>query len=385
MNDKNLLRSFQVEIVLCSFVSLVCAIVTEFVIFVSFRFYGKNVIKSVIGEPTKLYGSSVLQNVKPMRKELIIILVIVALAVGVLLFVTYFLLFTKKYSKYLSEICDGIREISAGEFNTRIPVRNKDEFSIIASNINKMASDVSIIMESERNSEKAKHDLITNIAHDLRTPLTSIIGYLDLASREQNIEGEQQKKYVSIAYENSKRLENLIEDLFHISKFSSGEITPVKGEIDIVKLLEQLMEEFYPSFQAESLESEFASDSESIYVVADGNLLARAFANLIGNAVKYGRDGKNIRIHIRKNQNTVSIAVINYGELIPQEDINNIFEKFYRVESSRSRDTGGSGLGLAIAKTVIEMHDGTITAKSDYDGTVFEVVLNLSDSNFGDK
>ena len=365
--------------------SLVCAIVTEFVIFVSFRFYGKNVIKSVIGEPTKLYGSSVLQNVKPMRKELIIILVIVALAVGVLLFVTYFLLFTKKYSKYLSEICDGIREISAGEFNTRIPVRNKDEFSIIASNINKMASDVSIIMESERNSEKAKHDLITNIAHDLRTPLTSIIGYLDLASREQNIEGEQQKKYVSIAYENSKRLENLIEDLFHISKFSSGEITPVKGEIDIVKLLEQLMEEFYPSFQAESLESEFASDSESIYVVADGNLLARAFANLIGNAVKYGRDGKNIRIHIRKNQNTVSIAVINYGELIPQEDINNIFEKFYRVESSRSRDTGGSGLGLAIAKTVIEMHDGTITAKSDYDGTVFEVVLNLSDSNFGDK
>lgn len=376
MNDKNLLKSFQVEIVLCSIVSLVCAILSEVVLFFVL-FFGKNLIKCVIGWMRGTENSFHALYLKPVKVEIILLLIFVALAVGVVLFITYFLLLTKRYAKYLSEICEGIREISEGDFSTRIPVKNEDEFALIATSINKMAADVSVIMENERNSEKVKHDLITNVAHDLRTPLTSIIGYLDLA-KEQDIDEEQSQRYVSVAYEKSKRLEILIHDLFHFAKFSSGEIKAVKIEIDVVKLLEQLIEEFYPSFQESNLESEFVSSDDLIYVVADGNLLARAFANLIGNAVKYGRDGKNIRIYIRKKKTTVSIKVINYGELIPQEDIDNIFEKFYRVEGSRSRDTGGTGLGLAIAKTIIEMHEGTITAKSDYEGTVFEVVLLLS-------
>jgi signal transduction histidine kinase len=237
-----------------------------------------------------------------------------------------------------------------------------------------MADDIKEIMENERRSEYAKNELITSVAHDLRTPLTSIIGYLDLVSSKE-LTQDTQMKYIGIAYNKSKRLEKLIEDLFTYTKFNFGEVKPTYTEVDIVKLLNQLVDEFYPSFAECRLEYKFTTTNPSAVIKADGDLLARAFANLISNAIKYGRDGKNILIDLSKVDIGVIITITNFGDIIPKEDLERIFQRFYRVESSRSSETGGSGLGLAIAQSIIEMHGGVISAKSDSEGTVFTVML----------
>jgi len=313
-------------------------------------------------------------NILPEKRFMIAVLSIAIIA-GIVLFIIYFMLLTKKFGMYLEQITGGISAISAGDFNYRIKVNDDDEFGYIADRLNQMAEDIKHIIENERKSENAKNELITSVAHDLRTPLTSIIGYLELVSDKDKLTPETKQRYIEIAYNKSKRLEKLIEDLFAYTKFSFGEVTMELSEIDMVKFINQLLDEFYPSFQEYNLDYEFITTLSSAVVVADGNLLARAFANLISNAIKYGKDGKRVKLKLSKENNKIIVTVTNYGKLIPEKDLEHIFERFYRVEGSRSSETGGTGLGLAIAKSIILMHGGSITAKSDLDGTVFEVVL----------
>lgn len=310
------------------------------------------------------------------NREYMVVTLIIAFIIGMILFIVYFLFLTRRFSNYLYEISDGIKVIAAGNFDVRIRIKNEDEFAVIARSVNKMASDISQMIENEHKREDLKHELITNVAHDLRTPLTSIIGYLDLA-RDSSIRLEDQEHYLAIAYDKSKRLERLIEDLFSYTKFSSGEVMVQKERINLIKLMEQMMEEFYPIFQEAELEYNFRTNLEKIYINADGNLLARAFGNLIGNAVKYGRYGKKIHIEVSVYHDWVKISIVNYGTMIPQQELENIFDKFYRVESSRSMDSGGTGLGLAIAKKIVLLHDGELTAKSDRYGTEFITKLPL--------
>lgn len=313
----------------------------------------------------------------PPKREGIFLLIFLAFIVGMVLFIIYFLLLTKKFVYYLDAIGEGIKELSIGNFNARVYIKNEDEFALIAEYLNKMAEDIRILMENERKNEKAKNDLITSVAHDLRTPLTSIIGYLDLVSKKKDLDEGVRDKYISIAYDKSKRLEKLIEDLFSYTKYSSGEVNLNYQSIDMVKLLEQMVDEFYPSFQEANLEYEFTVSHNQAVIEADGDLLSRAITNLISNAVKYGRDGKVIKISLIKMEKMVSVSITNYGEVIPEKDIESIFDRFFRVENSRSRETGGTGLGLAITKRIILMHQGSIRVKSDVDGTAFEVMLPI--------
>ncbi|ABX43866.1 sensor histidine kinase [Lachnoclostridium phytofermentans] len=308
--------------------------------------------------------------------ELDPVVYLVALFIGFASFITYFMIFTKKMSSYLKEISKGIDELAIGNFDVRIPLRNDDEFTRIAQNLNRMAVEIKAIMEEERNTESKKNELITNVAHDLRTPLTSIIGYLDLVSKK-DLPAEIKDKYIGIAYNKSIRLEKLIEDLFSYTKFEFGEVKFYKKEVDIVKMLYQLLDEFYPSFTEYGLEYSFDVTVPSAVVSADGDYLARAFANLIGNAIKYGADGKNINLRLEVKDTEVIVTITNYGEVIPKKDITHIFEKFYRVEYSRNEEHGGTGLGLAIARNIFEMHGGQVTARSGLDGTVFEVILPI--------
>jgi signal transduction histidine kinase len=296
--------------------------------------------------------------------------------IGFLSFSIYFSLFTKKFSRYLNEITEGIKELSTGNFNAVIPLREEDEFTDIARQLNRMAKDIKDIMEKERSVENEKNELITNVAHDLRTPLTSIIGYLDIVSNKE-LQPDLREKYIGIAYSKSKRLEKLIDDLFMYTKFEFGQVALRLDQVDIIKLMEQLLDEFYPSFCDNGLEYELKVSAKHIMVEADGNLLARAFANLIGNAIKYGKNGKNINISLDTTQTQIIASIVNFGEIIPKKDIDKIFEKFYRVDSSRNTELGGSGLGLAIAKNIITMHNGTIQVRSSLEGTVFAVTLNL--------
>lgn len=395
----SIFKSFRFEIVLYSLLSLIYTILTEAALF-----FGIYLIYNIIhndGAREKVLNSEAIRNgtanslpyvnqqipgykaaaensrqAMDSINDMVPVLVTLALTIGVILFTVYFLLLTKKFIVYLERISWGIQEISAGNFKTKINIDSEDEFTLIADKINKMAADVNQIFEDNRKNEYAKNELITSVAHDLRTPLTSIIGYLDLVSTGKNIDDEVKQKYVEVAYSKSKRLEKLIEDLFAYTNVSFGEVAMDYTEVDMVKFMNQLVDEFYPSFQDSGLEYEFTTNVNSAIVMADGNQLSRAIANLISNAIKYGKDGKRIKIKLWKENGKVMVDIINYGRLIPEEDIENIFKRFYRVESSRSSETGGTGLGLAIAKSIIEMHGGTIYARSNFDGTVFEVTLD---------
>ena len=306
-----------------------------------------------------------------------VVVVLVYVLIGILAFAVTFLLLQEKSAAYIGRISDAVERISDGDLNTQVEVVGDDEFSSMASNLNKMVEDIRRLMDKERESERTKNELITNVAHDLRTPLTSIIGYLELLSGPVVLSPEMQKKYIDIAYSKAKRLEKLIEDLFGFTKMNYGKLAMHVSKVDIVKLLGQLLEESYPNFANKGLSYELQSNVPAKIITADGNLLARLFDNLIGNAIKYGAEGKRILVKVMADTDTVQVSVTNYGYVIPAEELPLIFDKFYRVEQSRSTHTGGTGLGLAIVKNIVDMHGGTITVKSDLNGTVFTVTLQV--------
>ncbi len=320
-------------------------------------------------------------------RDLVIILGYVLL--GVMVFSVTFLLLQEKTLIYIEKISHAVRDISEGDLNTTVDVTGDDEFSSMAENLNKMVEDIRRLMDKEREAERTKNELITNVAHDLRTPLTSIIGYLELLSGKTSapLPLEVQKKYMDIAYGKSKRLEKLIEDLFGFTKLNYGKISMRVSKVDIIKLLGQLLEESYPNFSNKNLSYELQSNVSAKVIMADGNLLARLFDNLINNAIKYGADGKRVLVKVLASAETVQVSVTNYGYVIPPEEMPLIFDKFYRVEQSRSSHTGGTGLGLAIVKNIVDMHGGDITVKSDLNGTVFTVTLkvdfDIDKENFG--
>lgn len=303
--------------------------------------------------------------------------VILYVLFGILIFSVTFMLLEEPGIRYMGRISDAVESISQGNLGTEVDVTGDDEFSAMAANLNKMASDIRTLMDKEREAERTKNELITNVAHDLRTPLTSIIGYLELLAGNTKVPAEMEHKYIEIAYSKARRLEKLIEDLFGFTKLNYGKIAMHVGQLDIVKLLSQLLEEAYPNFVEKNLSYDLQSNVPAKTISADGNLLARLFDNLIGNAIKYGADGKRVLVKIHAEDETVTVSVTNYGYVIPADELPLLFNKFYRVEQSRSTTTGGTGLGLAIAKEIVDMHGGTISVSSDLNGTVFTVKLQV--------
>ena len=297
---------------------------------------------------------------------------------GIVVFSALFLILQKRSLDYIRKLYEAMQSISEGNLNTEVEVIGEDEFSSMAASLNQLAQDIRNLMDKERESERTKNELITNVAHDLRTPLTSIIGYLELLSVGNSLPPEMEKKYIDIAYTKAKRLEKLIEELFGFTKLNCGKISMKVGQVDIIKLLSQLLEEFYPSFMEKNLVYELRSNVPAKVITADGNLLARLFDNLINNAIKYGADGKRILVDVEADDEIVTVSVTNFGYVIPEKDLPLLFNKFYRVEHSRSAATGGTGLGLAIAKNIVDMHGGDIHVTSDLNGTVFTVKLKVN-------
>ena len=262
-----------------------------------------------------------------------------------------------------------------GDFSHRIDVRYHDEFSSIADSINRMADTVKAMKQKEQEAEETKNELITNVAHDLRTPLTSIIGYIDIVNNMPDLSEKQRSEYLKITWEKARKLEKLINELFSFTKISYGGMPMRMEKIDVIKMLEQEADELYPTFKENELECLLETDADSCMIMADGEQLVRVFDNLLGNAIKYGRYGKIIRIRTLTENTQIQIQIVNYGSVIPAENLPFLFEKFYKVDTSRQPSSEGTGLGLAIAKSIVESHGGSISARSSFEGTVFEVVL----------
>lgn len=223
-------------------------------------------------------------------------------------------------------------------------------------------------------AEQRKNDLVVYLAHDLKTPLTSVIGYLTLLRDESRISEELREKYLSISLEKAERLEDLINEFFEITRFNLSNITLEYSKVNLTRLLEQLAYEFRPMLLEKNLTCTLEA-APDIMIKCDVDKMQRVFDNLLRNAVNYSFENEEITIRVEQDGRDVHITFSNHGNTIPPDKLERIFEQFYRLDSSRGSAKGGAGLGLAIAKKIVELHNGTITARSDNEVIEFEVVI----------
>ncbi|MBD2848431.1 HAMP domain-containing histidine kinase [Paenibacillus sp. IB182496] len=290
--------------------------------------------------------------------------------------ILFFLLFTRRYSSYMQELSGGIHRLASGDFNHRVAVRTEDELGGIARDLNLAAEQLKQAQERGDFAESSKERLVLNLAHDLRTPLTSVLGYLDLMLCEQDLPPQQARHYAEIAYAKSQRLEKLIDELFEITRLNYGNLPLELQRIDLGGLLLQLTEELYPVFERARLTARLQAGTP-VTVWADGELLARVFENLLQNAIRYGRDGGYVDLECRSEDGEAVVSVVNYGDQIPPQELPHLFEMFFTGDKARTYRDGGTGIGLFIAKQIVERHRGTIRAMSDALRTQFEVRLPL--------
>lgn len=303
---------------------------------------------------------------------------LILIILTIFLFVVFYLMLSQKSIRYIEEITTALQKIAEGRFDIYIPARTSDELGRLAVNINIMEQKLKQSIEDERNAEKAKNELITSVSHDLRTPLTSITGYLQLIVNDSYKDEVEMRHYVDIAFNKSLRLKKLIDDLFEFTKYSGGGIRPNMARLNLGGLLEQLAEEYVPILDEAGMKYRVSIPQPKVFVEADGDLLARVYENLISNAIRYGVEGKYIDIELEAINNQAVVRIANYGMEIPESELKSIFEKFYRLEKSRSEFTGGTGLGLSIAKSIIELHRGSIHAYNQTGRTVFETRLPIT-------
>lgn len=322
-------------------------------------------------------GMSTGRLVRHLSRDTLVSFMLVTVIATICFFIIYFLLFIKRIVKDMTYISDRIIDIADGKSDEKIIIERQDEIGEIAGRINEMTEQINQLITSERDALQSNKDLIACVAHDLRTPITSVKGYLDLALDTKHYDLEQRQKYVRIAQTKANRLEYQIHDLFNYTKLTSGEITLHRSKIDLVQLVEQMVEEFYPLFQEEELECTTKYNISYLEMNMDGELIARAVQNLLSNAIKYGKDGKHVYVELECLEQEVQIRVTNYGLVIPEESIKHLFDKFYRVERSRNVKTGGTGLGLNIAQEIVHLHGGRIQVTSGASGTCFTIALPL--------
>jgi two-component system sensor histidine kinase VanS len=228
-----------------------------------------------------------------------------------------------------------------------------------------------------REAEQRKNDLVVYLAHDLKTPISSIIGYLTLLRDEEQLSREMQHRYVTVALKNSERLDDLINEFFEITRFNLSHITLEYSKINLTRMLEQLVFESQPMLSEKKLICNLDIPI-NIELRCDADKIQRVFDNLIRNAVNYSFENSEIQITALVSNSEVALNFINRGNPIPAEKLQRIFDQFYRLDTARSSGTGGSGLGLAIAKEIVELHHGSIIASSHNDTICFTVNLPLS-------
>ena len=282
--------------------------------------------------------------------------------------------------KFISKYVNSVNEV----YNSFDKILNEDNETIEITNdiyrfsdkINQIKYDYIIAKQNQRDAEQKKNDLIMYMAHDLKTPLTSIIGYLTLLTDEKGISKNLQDKYMKIALDKSLRVEELINQFFDITRYNLHEMPINKNEINLTFMLQQLIDECYPMLESNNLKCELTSPAKVMYE-ADGDKLARAFANLLKNAINYSYENTTINIIVEEKIDKITILFRNKGDKIPDYKLDKIFEKFYRGDTSRTSKTGGAGLGLAITKEIIELHNGTIRVKNDDEFIEFYIELNI--------
>ena len=294
------------------------------------------------------------------------------LVIGFLcLFSLFFYAALSKMVKYLNQVETGIDNIVLDSADS---IHMITELKPIETRLNEIKQILKKQEQEVIEGEKKKNDLIVFLAHDLKTPLTSIVAYLTMLDSYQDMPEEERQRYTHIALEKSIRLGELISEFFEITKFNLQDIVLEPVELNLSMMLEQLADELYGVLREKNLTCEVEA-AEDMVVYGDADKLARVFDNILRNAVSYCYPNTKIRIQAEMTEEGNRIVFSNRGKQIPKEQMGTIFEKFYRLDEARHSTTGGAGLGLAIAKEIVELHGGTIWAESDDKETRFIVTL----------
>lgn len=264
---------------------------------------------------------------------------------------------------------------------TEVMYNTKDEYIELPSELKEVENQMNHIKMNIQKNERAakeaeqrKNDLVVYLAHDLKTPLTSVIGYLTLLRDESQISPLLREKYLSISLEKAERLEDLINEFFEITRFNLTNLSLELSNINLTRMLEQITYEFKPMLSEKSLACVINAEP-NIMLRCDVNKMQRVFDNLLRNAINYSFPEETIHVHAQQSDEGVQVNFINRGNTIPPEKLDKIFEQFYRLDTARTSRTGGAGLGLAIAKEIVELHQGKIFARSENEVIEFTIIL----------
>lgn len=288
---------------------------------------------------------------------------------------TYWRLMRRYQQMQLNHILDELHLIAEGQYDRRIPFRLTGDMGQVVNSINRLVDSTVNALEDERAIEKSKDELITNVSHDIRTPLTSIIGYLGLIVNQQNVEAADAKHYAEIAYSKAEQMKLLVDDLFEYTTTRPNGAPLRLNDIPIVNFLEQVAADFELEAQKRKMAIEVLPNNRDVVLELDAEKMVRVINNLLSNAIKYGHADSVITMEVLKKEGVITIAVRNAGDPISKEVLEHLFTRFYRAEGSRSKETGGTGLGLAIAENIVQSHGGMMYAESENGQTSFYVCL----------
>ena len=311
-----------------------------------------------------------LDNVPNYNTYLIFLLII-----PIIIFVAIFLFGINKRINYLKYIISKVGSITNENFIEELDFKGNDEITDLANSINIMSNRLKENYEKEKKIEKAKNELIIAVSHDLRTPLTSIIGYLELLKDDKFPYEDVQKDYLNVAYEKSVSLKKIINELFEFTKLNNDIAALEKIPFNIATLVNQIVGEQIPFFKEKNIEVEIESTVQELYCEIDIQKMVRVIENIVKNAEKYSFPNTIFKVSMMEINNNIKISFENTGENISKEELEKIFEKMYRLDKSRTGETEGSGLGLAISKKIVELHSGKLWAECNNNTIQFNILL----------
>lgn len=292
-------------------------------------------------------------------------------------FVALFFVLTRRKIKEIEQLSKGLHKIAKGEFAHRISTRSCDEIGNLANDINAMAYTLQNKIQQMEAIEQTKNELIVNVSHDLRTPLTSVMGYLQLLIDQSKGLTTEQEKYLNISFEKSKKLKTLIDRLFEYTKLASQSVKLERQYVSFNELLEQVVEEFGVILEEKGVSIDIEITKEKLVIAADPDQFVRVLDNLMVNAAHYAIKEEPIKITLYRDNNDAIFAISNSYVPSATGDISRIFERFYRLDPSRASSSGNSGLGLAISKTIMDLHDGKIEVETKENKITFKIKMPL--------
>lgn len=365
-------QQLQIKIFIKTAVMMLIAILIVFLVY-SIFFHGRFANVAVAFLENFVYGDyeAALDAYQQIFRNNMGLLIVITI---VFVFLIVLRVYLSNFTKYFNEInrgIDALIEENAGDISL------SPELAATEKKINNIKHTLEQRKLAAEAAEQRKNDLVVYLAHDLKTPLTSVIGYLTLLRDENQISEELREKYLSISLEKAERLEDLINEFFEITRFNLSGITLEYSRVNLTRLLEQLVYEFQPMLSEKNLKCVLQIAPDTM-IRCDVDKMQRVFDNLLRNAVNYSFEDTEIYITAVQKEHNISIRFRNRGNTISKEKLERIFEQFYRLDTARSSRSGGAGLGLAIAKEIITLHGGTITAKSEDEIIEFEVTIPLS-------